>query len=106
MRSSLSAAPSPLARLLALGLLHADLEVLSGQIRLGLGPNRNMVEHHRMFCTLDNVHHQIVTQGELLSTPRFWCTFPDLPYRIQNVATIFLLELEQLTRREVPCGIC
>ena len=43
------------------GLLGADLEVLAYQIRRGLGPNPTVSNHHQMFYTLVNVHHQIAT---------------------------------------------
>jgi hypothetical protein len=38
------------------GLLRADLEVLSHQIHLGLGPNPSVEEHCWMFYTLANAH--------------------------------------------------
>jgi hypothetical protein len=76
------------------GILHANLEVLSRQICLGLGPNPTVVERHQLFCMLASVYHQIIT-GEGLPPP-FWCTLPDLPYGIQNAAAMFQVELEQL----------
>jgi hypothetical protein len=39
-----------------IGLLRANLEVLSHQIHLGLGPNPIVEEHCRMFYTLANAH--------------------------------------------------
>ena len=57
-----------------------------------------------MFYMLTNVHHQI-TIGEVLPLPNyFWYYLPDLPFRIQNVATSFQLELEHLTSHELWRG--
>ena len=40
-----------------LGLLGADLEVLTRQIRLGLGSNPTVSEHRHMFYMLAHDHH-------------------------------------------------
>jgi hypothetical protein len=45
------------------------LDVLSQQIRLGLGPNTTMVERHWMFYTLANIHHEIITRDGLPLAP-------------------------------------
>jgi hypothetical protein len=51
---------------------------------------------------LANVHHQIAT-GEVLPPPnRFWYYLRDLPFRIQNMAASFQMELEHLISRKAP----
>ena len=40
-----------------------------------------MADRGQMFCTVANIHDQIITREESALAPRFWCTFfPDLPY--------------------------
>ena len=55
-----------------------------------------------MFYMLANVHHQITTGEVLPLAERFLYYLPDQPFRIQNTATCFQLELEHLISREVP----
>ena len=55
-----------------------------------------------MVYMLANVHHQITT-GEVLPPPdHFRYYLPDLPFRIQNEAASFQLELEHLVSHEAP----
>ena len=87
------------------GLSGVDFEILACQIRHGLGPNPTVSDHRQMFYMLANVHHQIAT-GEVLPPPdRSWYYLLDLPFRIQNAAASFQLELEHLISREAPRSI-
>ena len=54
-----------------LGLLGADLKVLSRQIQHCLGPNPTVSDHRQMFYMLANIHHQITTDDVLSPPKRF-----------------------------------
>ena len=69
-----------------------------------MGLNLTVADCHRMFYTLANIHHQIVTREKLPPVPRFWCTIPNLPYRIRNAATIFQFKVTQLMSGRAPYG--
>jgi hypothetical protein len=55
-----------------------------------------------MFYMLANVHHQITTSKVLLSLGHFWYYLVDLPFRIQNAAMSFQMDLDHLISREAP----
>jgi hypothetical protein len=51
---------------------------------------------------LANIHHQIIISEVLPPPNRFWYYLSDLPFRIQNMAAYFQLELEHLISCKAP----
>ena len=58
-----------------------------------------------MFYMLANVQQQIATSEVLPPPDHFWYCLLDLPFRIQNAATSFQLELERLVNHEMPRSV-